>query len=1331
MVAAVSTRLMIAQRYRVLRELGRGGVCRTFEVFDERDSRQLALKSLVLDDSSHSSHSSHSSRSEKQQVLFRNEYSILAQFEHPNVVRVYDFGIDDGLPFYTMELVLGQHPGALGPMPWRDVCRLLMSLCEPLGLLHARGWVHRDLSPRNVFVTPAGIPKLLDFGAMASMDQQHGPVGTPACMAPETQRRQRIDARTDLFGLGALGYYALTGRHAYAARLPAQLPVLWQVAPPKPSELAPGIPNALDKLILSMLELDIEARPRQLAEVVQRLAAVAEVSVDRHSHATLNTAKLIARETELERMRDLLRWSEGGRGGTCVVRGPRGSGCARLLDAMGLEAKLLGHAILRANAGLCGATDFALVRELLRMARASEPERTQAAAQGCEAGLEAFDVRISTEVQKVAAQRAFIAWCERWSVEQPLLLLVHECDDVDPESARLLAQLQRRASGLRLTIALSLRVQPTALRGALHALTREATLIELSALNGEEVERLLRALFGDVPNLARVAQWMLRMTGGQPGACMAASRTLVNSGLAQFVAGGWQLPENLDDALSSEARGELEAELENLSSEARELLRLLALVTQPFALDTSRYRRALQQPEEVVIKAEGELLAAHAFVSTSDGYALSDMSLLSTVRANMSEAEVANGHARLAYFYATEGQRVAASYHLWRGFGVEEADRALGSALSCVGNLGAEESLRFAFSSEALALYEALLVHRKQRGAAPAELYPLRMILLNGASVSEPLLTKYANETMAQLRVDAGLDLWGEGPETDADLARVQRCLQHAHERYHATDPAARGLPPELAVQAIAQCVAMLTAAYSVQYDVDGVNRLAPLIAPLRSLSAVLECGTLLAELTAIAITRGDLVRHLRRRVMSITREHVPGLDPVMHERIHVLSTYYLALELAVEGRAEALELAEQLAATPIYEVLALQVRRLHALAYGRFEEAQRYRRERELLSFQGDASDQHLTMSQLRELGTAYDCRDLLELTRHTTAVRERATKYPGWKPWAALGQAYCHLLADEPQAALAVADAALRPLQPFRHGAWSHLLWVRADARNELRQHAGAKQDMQHLFVEAEKFGITNTKWCLFEATLHVADAGVGNRERALAQLDTLLDRTASEMGRDTVLFGRLCEARCQAACIVKDYTGFAKHLELMEPIYANHPSLRARHARWVRAGKDRFHKLLELLNKADAGALWATRTANDVRAQSLEHQAEYLLALVLDEIAVDAGQLFRIGSDGCLQLMAARPTRPDPSLLLAATRCLADWSASGDMQTADDEAVGQDVLDTLGRSYTPLWLTQPSRPDLLTGLVLVSCSTARLAELPAAFVRAISQHLETLAS
>jgi hypothetical protein len=321
--------------------------------------------------------------------------------------------------------------------------------------------------------------------------------------------------------------------------------------------------------------------------------------------------------------------------------------------------------------------------------------------------------------------------------------------------------------------------------------------------------------------------------------------------------------------------------------------------------------------------------------------------------------------------------------------------------------------------------------------------------------------------------------------------------------------------------------------------------------------------------------------------------------------------------------------------------------------------------------------------------------------------------------------------MLADEPTSARSVADAALADLKPFSHGAYAHLVWVKADAHNDQREYAQAKQALDALLREADARQLQLPKRPLFAASLAVAEAGSGDRERGLQRFDELLASSAIAPGEDSLLFGRLCEARCMAACIIKDYSGFAKHLEWMEPVFVRHPSLRARHARWVRAGKERFHKLLAVLIQADAGAKWATEAANDRPSQGLEHQGEYLLSMVLDAVSVDTGQLFRIGDDHSLQLLAARPTRPDPQLLRAAEHCLAAWASSDEMQTQDgDDAEDSELVDSQGRTHTPLWLTHPSRPAELTGLVLVACASTQLGSLSPAFVQAVSQQLETLA-
>jgi tRNA A-37 threonylcarbamoyl transferase component Bud32 len=1318
----------VAQRYRVQHELGRGAVGITFAVFDEREQRQLALKRF--------SPKGEASSGEELRALFRREYSILAQFAHPTMVRVYDFGLDEGVPFYTMELVTGEHPGARGPMPWRDVCRILVEVCEPLALLHSRGWVHRDVSPRNVYVTATGSVKLIDFGAIAALNAQHRPIGTPPCVAPETLRRQHIDARTDLFALGALGYFALTGRHAYPARVLSQLPLLWQTPPAKPSEFAKDVPEAVDELILSLLCLDMDARPRQVAEVVTRLIAAADLPTQVQSqlaHASLTNTGLIGRESELERMRDLLRWTAGGRSTSCVIRGPRGSGHTRLLDALALEAKLLGHGVMRANASLSGAADFALARELCAAQWANEPSQASATGHTLESALALFETVPGDQLRNVAAQRAFIGWCELWSQERPMLLIVDEGDETDAESAKLLASLARRTEGMRLTLALSLHSDRSAGRAPIQALTREATKIDLEPLDREGVEKLLRALFGDVPNLSRVAQWCQRTTGGQPGACVLAVRSLVDNGTITFESGSWQLPAQLQlPQPSTGARVTLDRGLERLSPVANELLQLLALVTQPAPFAIPRYVRALQQPDALLVTAEGELFARHLLVTNDKGYTLRDTGVLSLVRERMTPPEAELAHTRLAEFYAAASRGICAAYHFWQAGRPNQAEPPLTAALSPLGVVLGEDPETFTQSRAAIALYEAMLARRKQRNAAPSELYPLRMALLTAATVDHVELARYADETIAQLRIDVGFDLWEESAEAGDDAARMRRCLELAYRRYQRTPEAARGLPPELATRAIVGCSALMTGVYPWMCDVAASNRLAALIVPLRSLAPAFELAANLAEQSALSVTCDNDVIPLRQRTLLATRDDVPGIHSRLRLGVHFITTYYLAMDYADLGRDEALKLATKLQAIPMLEGLGLQVRRLHALAYARFEDAQRYRRDRERLSFQNGASDHHLRMSLRRELTAAYACRDLLEVTRYASELRERAALYPGWQPWAALGQAFRHALADEPAAACEVAGEALLTLEPFAHGAYQQLVWVKADAHNDLRDHAQAKQLLLTLLAQADARGLTLQRRRLYEAGLAVAEAGTGAREAALAKLDELLAGAAAESGQDTILYGRLCESRCQAACIVKDYSGFAKHLELMERVYSRHPSLRARHARWVRAGQERFQKLLALLAQADAGATWTTRIARDLPSQSLEHQGDYLLALILDEIAVDAGHLFRVSSGDHLQLMAARPSRPDERLSRAAQQCFAAWSSSDELQTADGgEAEEADLADSQGRTHVPLWLTKPSQSDELTGLVLLACSSSRLAELSPAFVRAISQQLEILAT
>jgi serine/threonine-protein kinase len=170
----------IGGRYRVLEELGRGGMARVYLV-EDGSGRRLALKQLQRTGTE--------THDQVASELFEREFRTLAQLSHPRVIEVYDYGIGEVRPYYTMELLDGSDLRALSPLPWRRACELVFDVCSSLALLHSRRLVHRDVSPRNVRCTPDGYAKLIDFGAMVQMGPCAQVVGTPAFVAPEVVHR--------------------------------------------------------------------------------------------------------------------------------------------------------------------------------------------------------------------------------------------------------------------------------------------------------------------------------------------------------------------------------------------------------------------------------------------------------------------------------------------------------------------------------------------------------------------------------------------------------------------------------------------------------------------------------------------------------------------------------------------------------------------------------------------------------------------------------------------------------------------------------------------------------------------------------------------------------------------------------------------------------------------------------------------------------------------------------------------------------------------------------------------------------------------------------------
>ena len=273
--------------YALVEKLGEGGMGEVWRAKHRMLARPAAIKLIRADLLGSSYHT-------RDAILlrFEREAQDTATLRSPHTIDVYDFGItEDGDFYYVMELLDGisleRFVQLYGPMEPARAVYLLGQVCHSLREAHARGLIHRDIKPANLFVCRLGpdddFVKVVDFGLVKHVEEsglrltvEGSTAGTPAYMAPEIALgRPGVDTRADLYSLGCVAYYLLTGQPVFSGETPvatALAHVQMQPVPPSArSEL--DIPPALDALILECLAKDPANRPASAAELGRRLAA--------------------------------------------------------------------------------------------------------------------------------------------------------------------------------------------------------------------------------------------------------------------------------------------------------------------------------------------------------------------------------------------------------------------------------------------------------------------------------------------------------------------------------------------------------------------------------------------------------------------------------------------------------------------------------------------------------------------------------------------------------------------------------------------------------------------------------------------------------------------------------------------------------------------------------------------------------------------------------------------------------------------------------------------------------------------------------------------------
>src|SRR4051812_30946276 len=249
---------VVAGRYRIAGLLGRGGMGEVYRATDLALGQAVALKFLPETTAS----------DDRALARFYNEVRVARQVTHPNVCRVYDVGVAEGLHYISMEFVDGEDLGSLlrriGRLPVDKAVEAARKLCAGLAAAHEKGVLHRDLKPANVMIDGRGHIIIMDFGLAGLAEQLQADVrsGTPAYMSPEQLAGTEVTVKSDIYALGLLLYEIFTGKRAFeAASLMELMQMQERAAPAAITTVVHDLDPAAERVIMRCLHPDPKQRP--------------------------------------------------------------------------------------------------------------------------------------------------------------------------------------------------------------------------------------------------------------------------------------------------------------------------------------------------------------------------------------------------------------------------------------------------------------------------------------------------------------------------------------------------------------------------------------------------------------------------------------------------------------------------------------------------------------------------------------------------------------------------------------------------------------------------------------------------------------------------------------------------------------------------------------------------------------------------------------------------------------------------------------------------------------------------------------------------------------
>ena len=613
--------------YRIINKLGEGGMGQVYKAEDTKLGRHVAVKLLAPD----------ATRDANAKRRLLSEAQSASSLNHPNIVTIYAIEEVDGLDFIVMEFVEGEnltaHLASHGALPLKSLLDIGIQVADALEAAHSIGLIHRDIKPANILITPKGVAKVADFGlakmvrfSSEEIDREAqtlaanltGPgivLGTAAYMSPEQTRGETLDARSEIFSLGAVLYEAATRTRAFSG--PSVLSIMHAIAaidPQPPSKVRPDLPREFDLIMERALAKEKSSRYSSAIEVAEALRSLRASLTGTWSGLPIvydadlidrSLPSFVGREPEMRKLESLLQHAIEGAGRVVFITGEPGIGKTSLSDEFLRRARKQQQGLLTSR-GRCveqygtGEAYLPFLDAMGELLQAPGRERIAAvmrtyAPTWC---MELPTAFVSTGSLEKLQQETIGATKERMMREMgdalgvlantsPIVLLLEDLHWADPSSVDLLRHLSQRIGTQRLLIAGTFRPEDIERSGhplksykaemQAHNLCEE---VALGSWSREHVAEYLDATFSPNDFPAQLTSLIHEKTEGHPLFAANLLQYLGEHGDLVKDNGRWSLVRPLSEmdlAMPESVRAMISKKIDALDEEERRTLQYASI----------------------------------------------------------------------------------------------------------------------------------------------------------------------------------------------------------------------------------------------------------------------------------------------------------------------------------------------------------------------------------------------------------------------------------------------------------------------------------------------------------------------------------------------------------------------------------------------------------------------------------------------------------------------------------------------------------------------------------------------------------------------------------